>query len=35
MLSQETWEDINRRIDDEMDFERIFYEHHHEAWVRK
>ena len=25
---------IEERIDDEMDFERHFFEIHHEAWVR-
>lgn len=35
MLSKQVMDDIDRRIDDEMDFERVFYSHSHECFVRK
>ena len=34
-MIQELWNDLDRRISDELDFESVFYLHHHEQHLKK
>jgi len=34
-MIREHWNDLDRRISDEVDMERVFYNHHHEQHLKK